>query len=158
MLSKARCFVTSLAVQISRQMRDWGLTSKILLPKILADGVSGSFLINSATLCRFLSKAEQKSKKAKQVRGVVQNVSYLAQRNDARENTPPEEINSEGRSRICRRRTKNSSSGIWRWQLVQSRLSQKKNCSGSSPLIFFIYFYFIKVYVYMRLLHYSPIE
>lgn len=25
----------------------------------------------------------------------MQNVSYLAQRNDARENTPPEEINSE---------------------------------------------------------------
>lgn len=71
------------------------LELKILLPKyILTDGVSGSLLINSATLCRFLDTAEQVEQKAKQVRGIVQRFLPGAKKR-RRENTPPEEINPE---------------------------------------------------------------
>lgn len=70
------------------------LELKDFAPETLADGVSGSFLINSVTLCRFLDKAEQVEQKAKQVRGIVPRFLPGAKKR-RRENTPPEEINSE---------------------------------------------------------------
>lgn len=43
----------------------------------------------------FLDKAEQVEQEAKQEREELGNVSYLAQRNNAGENKPPEEVKSE---------------------------------------------------------------
>ena len=40
-------------------------------PNSLTRGISGSFLIDSATLCRFLDEAEQKEEEAKQKKRIV---------------------------------------------------------------------------------------
>jgi hypothetical protein len=49
-------------VELKLDLRDDDLTT----------GVSGSALIDSATLCQFLNEAEQEKQEAKQERGVIQ--------------------------------------------------------------------------------------
>jgi hypothetical protein len=76
--------------------RDAGLKLELrdFAPQDLARGISGSFLIDSATLCRFLNEAEQEEQEAEQERGVIQRLLPGAKKR-RREKTPPEDINSE---------------------------------------------------------------
>ena len=108
------------------------LELKDFAPEILADGVSGSFLIDSVTLCRFLDKAEQVEQKAKQVKGIVQHFLPGAKKR-RRENSPPEEINSEDDRRFAddERRVRARASE----EDSSYNPSQSENvCTGSSPL------------------------
>lgn len=63
----------------------------------LAEGVSGSFLIDSAALCRFLEEAEQEDKRRQ---GDVQSLLPGAKKR-RREYTPPDEVNSEDERRLA---------------------------------------------------------
>ncbi|KAL9103920.1 MAG: hypothetical protein Q9163_001068 [Psora crenata] len=70
-------------------------------PEVLASGISGSFLIDSATLCGFLDEAEESElKKNKQKRGIRHHLIPGAKRR-RREETPPEQINSEDERRYA---------------------------------------------------------
>ena len=72
-------------------------------PEDLAEGISDSFLIDSALLCRFLNEAEQEEQETKQERGVVQHLLPGAKKR-RREKTPPEEVSSEEDERRVRSR------------------------------------------------------
>lgn len=76
--------------------RDAGLKLELgdFAPEDLARGISGSFLVDSATLCRFLDEAEQEEQEAKQKQGIVQHLVPGAKKR-RREKTPPEDVNSE---------------------------------------------------------------
>jgi len=76
--------------------QDAGLKLELgdLAPQDLARGISGFFLIGSATLCRFLNEAEQEEQEAKQKRGVVQHLVPSAKKRRW-EKTLLEDVNSE---------------------------------------------------------------
>lgn len=84
--------------------QDTGLKLELgdFAPQDLARGISGSFLIDSATLYRFLNEAEQEEQEAKQKRGVVQRLVPGAKKR-RREKTPPERCQFRRRSKTCRR-------------------------------------------------------
>jgi hypothetical protein len=93
-------------------------------PEDLARGISGSFLIDSATLCRFLNEAEQEEQEAKQERGVVQRLLPGAKKR-RREKTPPEDVNSEddrGHADVERRVRARASEDDSSYQSSQSEL------------------------------------
>lgn len=68
------------------ELRDFASPSK-------TDGVSGSFLIPSATLCQFLQEAEQRHLKPQNKRTIEE--PLRAVKKQRRERTPPETINFE---------------------------------------------------------------
>jgi hypothetical protein len=70
------------------------LELKDFAPEDLAEGISDSFLIDSAILCQFLNEAEQEEQETKQERGVVQHLLPGAKKR-RREETPPEEVSSD---------------------------------------------------------------
>ena len=70
------------------------LELKDFAPEDLAEGISDSFLINSAILCQFLDEAEQEEQETKQERRVVQHLLPGAKKR-RREKTPSEEISSD---------------------------------------------------------------
>ena len=70
------------------------LELKDFAPEVLAEGISDSFLINSAILFQCLNEAEQEEQKSNQERGVVQ-VLLPGAKKRRREETPPEEASSD---------------------------------------------------------------
>jgi len=78
---------TTVGMGLQLNLRDFA-------PQDLAGNITGSFLIDSATLCRFLNEAEQEEYEAKAKRGVVQRLELGAKKR-RREKTPPEIINSD---------------------------------------------------------------
>jgi hypothetical protein len=70
------------------------LELKDFAPEDLAEGISDSFLIDSAILCQFLDEAEKEEQETKQERGVVQHLLPGAKKR-RREKTPLEEISSD---------------------------------------------------------------
>jgi hypothetical protein len=104
---------------------DTGLRLEIkdFAPEDLAEGISDSFLIESALLCRFLCEAEQKEQNIKRQRGIIHHMIPGA-RKRRREETPPEEVSSDdGHTNDGRRESDDNSS----YKSSQSQLDTKQH-------------------------------
>lgn len=84
----------NLVIQISPQDAGLRLELKDFAPEDLAVGISGSFLIDSAVLCQFLSDAEHGEQESKQEPGVVQQLLPGAKKR-RQDETPSEEVSSD---------------------------------------------------------------
>lgn len=71
------------------------LELKDFAPADLAEGISDSFLIDSAILCQFLNEAEHEEQETKQKQAVVHHLLPGAKKR-RREETPPEEFSFDG--------------------------------------------------------------